>query len=97
MTNRELIEQLKDLPPDLDVVIDYARIAHGPRSDNTTDVDEEGFSDVVAAGFGEIERNDEDAIVLHLGLESDEQRTRYLDPRNRPAVFSPENDCKGTS
>ncbi len=68
MTVRELIEDLQRLPENRSVVVDYAGIAS--RVDGG-DVDRDGYTDVLYAGFSEIERNgaDQEVAAIVVGLE----------------------------
>ena len=65
MKVHELIDNLKSLPGDLDVVIDHAWVGD-------VDIDEEGYSDVFGAGLEDIERSSggptHDVVVLSVGV-----------------------------
>ena len=84
MKARELIEELKQCPPNHDVVIDYSTIKLGPRDDMSTDVDPGGYCDVVDAALTvrqlrcncdcPAEFEDPEVVELLIGLESNEHR-----------------------
>ena len=68
MKVRELIDNLKSLPGDLDVLIDHAWVGD-------VDIDEEGYSDVVGAGVADVERSrggpSHDVAMLSVGSYDD--------------------------
>ena len=71
MKNKDLIERLKTLPPDLDVVLDYTNL----QPDET--VDDNGYSDVVGAHRDEVERGGGltcDCVSLGVSIEFDGNR-----------------------